>query len=1080
MTNDGPPAVTDVIVTPASVDIEVGDTARLQAEVRGDRNPSQAVRWSSDDVEVATADDEGVVTGVAEGEATVAATSVEDPTVSDSAEVVIREHIDPDEFLVLEPGGIVTGVDDVRVGAPEGVLERELGIRIEKVNDPTTETPFPDYLDRTEVVGGFYEVSVSRDVWLEHENYLLIGLPVPEELSTENLAIAVLSPPGSIIVDGRFDPSMLWEPVQGQYDESSGLFGTIEPFVGREPVVYAIVKGETFDVSSDLTLPSTRNEEESFFIVECWGIWPHPCTDSDKRQTRKTLDEAYAVWVKGEEPRFKQPRLRHAFGHLSLSSSPTRTLFGRYVYRLEPSGDHEGAYNVFRGIARTIYPGESTPSEYTTRHEFFHSLQVAYENTVKNYWERETATEILQGTATAAEASLRELTRSSDPANPPFNVDIPLFSNTLGDSTRPDEPDDLDYSYLDYMTQDFFVYLGRRLDPEDPQINYLVPLFEKGGTLEDINQVLQEYDKEAIKSLGESYWSWVKNQSFEKRVILGTDHEGYHVPHSIDQNGKPIPSIEPCEWSGHAERPYIETEEFPFPVDFTPEDGIRFPKGGVNSDGSFDLDPLASTVFKITPWPQEKAYWVTVTVDSVSTDTDNVEFKFYEIESENSAECWNRIRDNDPHTFHVESLDHPDGGDVTAYVLVSNTNWEKDATARLRLTFEIVNIEIGPIDDQRVNAPFNVTVTLVDEEGNPKPALEDSTIILTVAEGNGTLNGNLSGTLSKGNSRMVFENVTYDTAEKGVRLQAVGGSGVLKGVKRSSDPFDVLATTETLLGVWGSAADDVYAVGVNGVILHHDGTHWRRMNSPTTARLETVWGSAADDVFAVGTDLASVTGTLLHYDGSGWRELTGPTANVILSSVWGTTGTDVFVVGTDFPATSGTVLHYDGDEWNRTTINVGRTFGVWGSAADDVFAVGEVYGIDHYDGTGWKRVSGHDASGHFFDIWGTSGTDVFTVGQHGRIRHYDGTNWRDLVEVGTRTAVLLGVWGSTADDVYAVGYEPAPSLPEGIILHYDGTSWHEMERPSVALGAVWGTSSDNIFAVGSNGTILRYDGKNWE
>jgi hypothetical protein len=30
------------------------------------------------------------------------------------------------------------------------------------------------------------------------------------------------------------------------------------------------------------------------------------------------------------------------------------------------------------------------------------------------------------------------------------------------------------------------------------------------------------------------------------------------------------------------------------------------------------------------------------------------------------------------------------------------------------------------------------------------------------------------------------------------------------------------------------------------------------------------------------------------------------------------------------------------------------------------------------------------------------------------------------------------------------------------------------------LGAVWGTSSDNIFAVGSNGTILRYDGKNWE
>lgn len=49
-----------------------------------------------------------------------------------------------------------------------------------------------------------------------------------------------------------------------------------------------------------------------------------------------------------------------------------------------------------------------------------------------------------------------------------------------------------------------------------------------------------------------------------------------------------------------------------------------------------------------------------------------------------------------------------------------------------------------------------------------------------------------------------------------------------------------------------------------------------------------LWGTAGDDVFAVGG-----RGTILHYDGSGWSEMVGGTDRS-LSAVWGFGSSDVF------------------------------------------------------------------------------------------------------------------------------------------------------------------------------------------
>jgi len=96
-------------------------------------------------------------------------------------------------------------------------------------------------------------------------------------------------------------------------------------------------------------------------------------------------------------------------------------------------------------------------------------------------------------------------------------------------------------------------------------------------------------------------------------------------------------------------------------------------------------------------------------------------------------------------------------------------------------------------------------------------------------------------------------------------------------------------------------------------------------------------------------------------------------------------------------------------------------------------------------------------------VWGSSNNDVFAVGNNGTILHYNGSMWSSI-NSGT-TNYLAAVWGSSPSDVFTVGNN-------GTILHYNGNAWSQMSSgATTTLRGIWGTSSD-IFAVGEGGTIL--------
>jgi len=105
-------------------------------------------------------------------------------------------------------------------------------------------------------------------------------------------------------------------------------------------------------------------------------------------------------------------------------------------------------------------------------------------------------------------------------------------------------------------------------------------------------------------------------------------------------------------------------------------------------------------------------------------------------------------------------------------------------------------------------------------------------------------------------------------------------------------------------------------------------------------------------------------------------------------------------------------------------------------------------------------------SGDLYGVWGSSGNDVFAVGSVGKILHYNGSNWSAMDSGVTKS--LNDVWGSSSNDVFAVG-------EDGTILHYNGSNWTPMDSgTSYDLQGVWGSSGNDVFAVGSNGTILHY------
>jgi hypothetical protein len=191
-----------------------------------------------------------------------------------------------------------------------------------------------------------------------------------------------------------------------------------------------------------------------------------------------------------------------------------------------------------------------------------------------------------------------------------------------------------------------------------------------------------------------------------------------------------------------------------------------------------------------------------------------------------------------------------------------------------------------------------------------------------------------------------------------------------------------------------------------------------------------VWGSSANDIYAVGN--STFRGSVaLHFNGVSWRQIALPETNEthrdLYRCVWGTSAENVFILGA-----LGRVYHYDGNTWEKMYIGQSVDLGIiWGTSNNDVFAAGPDGRLFHYDGEEWNQIFGLEGM-HFKGIWGSSNKNVYASGTSfnvGAIYHYNGTKWKRIKTVNKDH--LIGIWGHGDGDVFTVG-------TRSLILHYSG------------------------------------------
>ncbi|MBN2571859.1 MAG: hypothetical protein JXA68_06995 [Ignavibacteriales bacterium] len=161
-------------------------------------------------------------------------------------------------------------------------------------------------------------------------------------------------------------------------------------------------------------------------------------------------------------------------------------------------------------------------------------------------------------------------------------------------------------------------------------------------------------------------------------------------------------------------------------------------------------------------------------------------------------------------------------------------------------------------------------------------------------------------------------------------------------------------TSKTLMGVWGSSPNDIFAVGFEGTILHYDGVSWTKMESNTTANLVDVWGFAPNDVYACSEMDVPEKTTLLHYDGTEWESILDSmvTEPGSISSVWGTSSENVY-----FTSSFGFYQGSKGNGWSYSYIPDDHTAqnALRGNSNYNIFICGDYGLVLHYNGKTWYR-----------------------------------------------------------------------------------------------------------------------------
>ncbi|MDP1890121.1 MAG: hypothetical protein Q8K55_04450 [Gemmatimonadaceae bacterium] len=300
-----------------------------------------------------------------------------------------------------------------------------------------------------------------------------------------------------------------------------------------------------------------------------------------------------------------------------------------------------------------------------------------------------------------------------------------------------------------------------------------------------------------------------------------------------------------------------------------------------------------------------------------------------------------------------------------------------------------------------------------------------------------------------------------------------GGAAYIMGTlgrleKMTSSGVTVLSYQPALRDAIMTSASSAFVVGGNLFLARWDGTKWTVDKPPAGTMpnrlLQGVWSDGPSNAWAVGA-----LGTILRYNGSAWSVVSDSSKPVVSATehyngVWGS-ASDVWIAGdagiTRCKTTAGCAREYQ----------AAGMYGIWGSSASNIFAVGSGGKIVRFNGTAWSPMTS-PTSRLLVRLSGSGASDVWAVGDSVLI-HYDGTQWTDVKlsdhagfmrsrsPSGFSLLFQIGLWARGPKEVY-LGSE------YGMIARWDGTEWREVlpgNIPRRRLIAITGASDGCALAL---------------
>ncbi len=287
---------------------------------------------------------------------------------------------------------------------------------------------------------------------------------------------------------------------------------------------------------------------------------------------------------------------------------------------------------------------------------------------------------------------------------------------------------------------------------------------------------------------------------------------------------------------------------------------------------------------------------------------------------------------------------------------------------------------------------------------------------------------------------------------------------------RLRSPWELVASgaTDDLHGVWGSAPDDVWAVGSAGAVLHWEGSAWVRVAVPTDANLNAVWAGRGDVVFLVGNASVDRRAVALRRDRTSWAAIPLRGEGELLS-VWSGGVGDLTVVGRRFDGVL-PIWHLDRDGLSPDPTSgspINALFSVAGDAQGNVYAAGRGPMLQRRGmPVVWSPALPAPPEPLTGPLCVTPDGVIWAPGASGRMLRRTGA-W-SAVPLPAGFGEVRALWCNGDSELWIGGRA-------GRVAHWSGGLWSvDQVATPYDVAAMWGASTGEVWAVGQHGLVVRY------